>query len=206
MDESSVAINKQPEKNDKLKITFMQGIVSEGVMLILAVAFIFGRSVSPSYFGQLSAFESLIYGTVGGVILYIALALPYSLSNSFIDDLRYHCDQLKYSFDQMPLWQLACIALSAGIAEEFLFREVLQTWLVGELSVVRGIALASLAFGLAHFISIPYVTLTMLMGVLLGWLYHVTGSLVLVMTIHAVYDFIALYVIKYKPELIKIYR
>ena len=100
----------------------------------------------------------------------------------------------------MAYWQLICLAMAAGIAEEFLFREVLQTWLVDTTGVVAGVIIASVAFGFAHAISIPYIILTFVIGLALGILYEYTGSLVLVIVIHAVYDAIAFTMIRYRPE------
>ena len=55
-----------------------------------------------------------------------------------------------------------------------------------------GILIASLIFGLAHYLSIAYFIYAFITGIYLGLIYHVTGNLFIVMIIHALYDFIAL--------------
>lgn len=95
----------------------------------------------------------------------------------------------------------ALIALLAGVGEEIFFRGWLQSALSAKFGVVLGILTASLIFGLAHYLSFTYAIYAGLTGVYLGMIYYVTGSLYIVMTIHAVYDFIALiYLIRRKKS------
>lgn len=55
-----------------------------------------------------------------------------------------------------------------------------------------GILIASLIFGLAHYLSITYAVYAFITGIYLGVIYHLSGNLFIVMTMHAVYDFVAL--------------
>jgi membrane protease YdiL (CAAX protease family) len=84
---------------------------------------------------------------------------------------------------------LALIALSAGVGEEMLFRGVLQSSLAAWLGVGWGLTLASVLFGLLHPISIPYVVVTIGVGVYLGGGFLLSGNLLTVMVTHALYDF-----------------
>lgn len=88
---------------------------------------------------------------------------------------------------QCTLLELALVALLAGLGEELLFRGALQP--------VLGLPLASVLFALAHFITPTYAVLTGLMGLYLGWLAEVSGTLWAPIATHALYDFIAFLVV-----------
>ena len=89
-------------------------------------------------------------------------------------------------------WQLAAIAVLAGLGEELLFRGVIQQALQQWLGPWTGLLLASLVFGAAHWVSRAYMVFACLMGLYLGLLYWLSGDLLLAVIVHALYDFLAL--------------
>jgi hypothetical protein len=84
-------------------------------------------------------------------------------------------------------WQIALIALSAGIGEEALFRGVLLPRL-GNVTV-------GLIFGLLHAFTPAYAALAALFGIYLGWLEERIPSLLVPMITHVLYDLVALWVL-----------
>ncbi len=91
------------------------------------------------------------------------------------------------------LADLALISLAAGLAEELLFRGVLQVGIVQYTGWNWfAIVVAAVVFGAAHPISLMYALLAGLIGVYLGWLLHATGNLLTPVVTHAAYDFAAL--------------
>lgn len=99
------------------------------------------------------------------------------------------------------LGDLALISFLAGLGEELFFRGFLQTWLGEHLPGPWPLILASALFGLAHAITVAYVVIAGLIGLLLGWMWEATGSLLGPITAHAVYDFLALaYVMKLRAS------
>ncbi len=98
-------------------------------------------------------------------------------------------------FKNASLPQLALLSALAGLGEEALFRGVLQTWLAQHLGDAGGLVLASIVFGLAHFINRSYALLATLIGLYLGWLYLTSGNLLLPVIAHGLYDFVALIVL-----------
>jgi len=96
-------------------------------------------------------------------------------------------------FRDCAAYELLLIAVMAGLGEELFFRGFLQQWLIERAGVWVGLAVASLAFGALHLLSITYAALATLVGAFLGWLCLASGNLVAAITAHAVYDFIALW-------------
>jgi membrane protease YdiL (CAAX protease family) len=88
--------------------------------------------------------------------------------------------------------ELAGIAILAGVAEEFLFRGVMQVGLGRVLPDGLALTITSVAFGLAHFLTPTYALLAFLAGAYLGALFLLQGNLLVPMVAHALYDFIAL--------------
>lgn len=76
------------------------------------------------------------------------------------------------------------ISLWAGLAEELLFRGLLQQ--------LWGVTAASLIFGLLHALTFGYFLLATAMGFFLGGLLHSTGNLLVPVAVHALYDIFAL--------------
>ncbi|WP_254506757.1 CPBP family intramembrane glutamic endopeptidase [Anatilimnocola floriformis] len=94
------------------------------------------------------------------------------------------------------LWQLLIVALAAGIGEEVLFRGLIQAGLAALLpnsfALVGSLLIASVLFGLCHYLSNTYFALATLAGAYFGLLMLVSGSLLPAIIAHALYDFIAL--------------
>ena len=93
--------------------------------------------------------------------------------------------------------QLALIGVLAGVSEEWLFRGFLQSWLVGLFDFEGwtphlGIILAAICFGALHGLSWVYFLMTFAMGLLFGYVYQASDSLMLVVVWHGFYDVLAL--------------
>jgi membrane protease YdiL (CAAX protease family) len=100
-------------------------------------------------------------------------------------------------FAKATLYELACVALAAGVGEELLFRGFLLEALTRHLDADAWggwlpLVLSSLMFGVVHYVSGTYLVLATLVGAYLGLMVIVSGSLWVPMTTHAVYDFVAL--------------
>ena len=103
-------------------------------------------------------------------------------------------------------YDLAAVSIVAGVGEEMLFRGLLQgivaVWVGPPWGAWVGLAVASVAFGLVHPITRMYAVMAGLIGLYLGWLWIISGNLLVPITTHAVYDFLALvYLVKIRePE------
>jgi len=93
----------------------------------------------------------------------------------------------------VPLFRNATVF---DLGEEMLFRGLLQAWVAdhtgAEYGVYIGLAVASVVFGLCHFVTPTYALLAGLVGIYLGWLLIVTENLAAPVVCHAAYDFVAL--------------
>jgi uncharacterized protein len=106
---------------------------------------------------------------------------------------------LAQAFGGWSWLQIGMVALLAGVAEELLFRGVLQTLLASWLGPVAALLLASLLFGLCHSVTRAYVVLVTVVGVYFGGLWLWTGNLLVPMVAHGVYDLVALgYCLKWR--------
>jgi len=83
---------------------------------------------------------------------------------------------------------IAILAASAGLGEELLFRGVLQPRM--------GLVAASIVFGLLHPFTPAYAVIAGLLGAYMGWLADRTGMLLVPVVAHAVYDAVALMILR----------
>ena len=96
---------------------------------------------------------------------------------------------------------LAVISILAGLGEELLFRGVAQHQIAvaigGTAGPWAGLILASMLFGLMHWVTFGYAVLATAIGVYLGWLWMATGNLLTPVVTHALYDWVILvYLVK----------
>jgi CAAX protease family protein len=99
-------------------------------------------------------------------------------------------------------YEIAVLALVAGIGEEFLFRGAVQPliekWTASTgWGWLAGLILSNVIFGLLHFITPTYAVLAGLMGVYFGLLLDATGTSNLLAPIlaHGLYDYLAFLVL-----------
>ena len=99
-------------------------------------------------------------------------------------------------FGGASILQLAVVALAAGVGEELLFRGLIQAGLSrligGPHATLVGLLLASVVFGVCHWLDTTYAVLAALAGAYFGWLLLATGSLWTPIVAHTSYDFLAL--------------
>lgn len=89
------------------------------------------------------------------------------------------------------LWAIATAVIAAPIIEEYIFRGVLQRSFIGATgSVLGGIALSALIFGLIHIIPQQIIS-AFFAGLVLGTIFYLTHSLFTVIIIHALNNGIA---------------
>jgi hypothetical protein len=98
-------------------------------------------------------------------------------------------NDIKVIFSEAKLPDLCFISVFAGLAEELLFRGVIQ--------VKLGIVGASIIFGLLHFITPAYCVIATIMGFCLGFLFQYYDSLLIPIQLHFIYNLGALIYLRY---------
>jgi membrane protease YdiL (CAAX protease family) len=181
------------------------------VFIIIAVFFEAGLAPLSLVLGWLLGYRPLESFTWSAkdALLGVVAAIPLILL--FLAILRWpigplarvknFCDTEVVPMLEKSSWsEIALMSFSAGVAEEMLFRGVLQASLSAWLGVPWGLGLASLLFGLMHPISIAYMVITAILGLYLGAVWYVGENLLTVMITHALYDFAALaYLLRIRP-------
>jgi membrane protease YdiL (CAAX protease family) len=103
---------------------------------------------------------------------------------------------LPQMFAGASVLQLAVVSLAAGVGEELLFRGLVQGGLSRLIGDPAGpwiaLAVASLLFGVCHWLNTTYAVAAALAGLYFGLLFWLTGSLWTPLVAHAAYDFLAL--------------
>lgn len=175
-------------------------IVFEGGLGIvgLALAWLFGISVLEQFSWRPIALAQGLVATLPLMFVFVWLVrselqpvreIRRLLERTLLPVLR-PCTKL----------ELAIIAISAGVGEEVLFRGYLQAHLqslAGSVAILIAAPafsawiVASVLFGLAHWITPAYGLIATWMGMYLGWLWMQTGNLVVPIVAHAVYDYFA---------------
>jgi uncharacterized protein len=97
--------------------------------------------------------------------------------------------EIKAVFASTTLVDICLISLWAGVAEELLFRGVIQAkW---------GLVAASILFGVLHFVTPAYALVAFVIGIYIGLVHHFFQSLLIPIQLHAIYDFGALIYLRY---------
>ena len=158
------------------------------------MAWALGRWIGISPLEEIQpSFGALIWGVVATVPLGLGLAWMLTTSWSPIRRLvALVTEQIGPALAGCSVAQLALLAVAAGVSEEVLFRGVVQTGLARAVPAGLALIMASTAFGLVHFASRAYAVVAGVIGVYLGTLLLVQGSLVSPIITHALYDFVAL--------------
>ncbi|RMH59753.1 MAG: CPBP family intramembrane metalloprotease [Candidatus Hydrogenedentota bacterium] len=140
--------------------------------------------------------DAVLLGFAGTLPLVLALAIEYRYPGPLRETLESIEEFLLPVIQAAALWELLFVSLLAGVCEEFFFRGVMQSGFTQYNGVVAGIILSSLAFGAAHLVTPGYGLAAALLGTWLGACFHFTGNLLVPILQHALYDFIALLVLR----------
>lgn len=148
-----------------------------GVIVVVAVAVLFvvdrPLAAHPAPWLELSTGPRLFVSIVAALLL---AGATIAMTRFIVRRFRW-AKELHVGFREVlgliTSTEIAVFALTSGIAEELLFRAVLQPWL--------GLPVAAILFGVVHIGPgkrfLPWTGFAIVMGFLLGALYQLTGSI-----------------------------
>lgn len=155
-------------------------------------------------FSEVAVLQGLL-GTLPLLLLFLALQFAPMKSLQTIRELL--AETLVSRLIGLHWTDLLILSAIAGVAEELLFRGVLQPWLEGLIGLSAGLWVSSLVFGLVHAITPVYAILATLVSVYLGLSldYGGTRNVLTPIVIHGAYDFFAFLMIvhQYKTQYLK---
>jgi len=176
-------------------------VLPSAIMILVLGVFLSWFYAPWEWLGRL-AWASIPYGVVLGVALYLLGFMVFCSRWTQTVAMHELLTTLHQLFKRFTWFQILVISLLAGIGEELLIRAVLQSFLIEGLGVFWGITCASIVFGILHFMTKTYVVLTFALGLLFGVAFYYSGSIVLVMVGHTVYDIIAFAMIVKFPHML----
>jgi membrane protease YdiL (CAAX protease family) len=131
----------------------------------------------------------------------LGLAIIHYCPIRFLEPMKKFVEEkLHPLFRGSSTFELLLLSLMAGFGEELLFRWCLQGGLTSVLvpfagaptATLIGLLIASVAFGMCHWINSSYAVTTFVIGLFLGLTMIWSGSFLVPAIAHALYDFIAL--------------
>jgi membrane protease YdiL (CAAX protease family) len=140
--------------------------------------------------------RDILIGTAGAAIPFALFVFSLSEKGKAIPIIRSLrktiTGDIRTLFASTTFIDICLISIVAGLAEELLFRGVIQAkW---------GILAASILFGLLHSVTPAYILFAIAIGFYIGLLYHIFQSLLIPIQLHCIYDFGALIYLRYRVK------
>ena len=171
-------------------------VLTEGGLGVLAVLIGWALGLNPLELVT-GEWHALVWGVLAALPMLLAVALSEHLAFWPFADIADVVDRLlRPLFSKTSILHLAVISALAGIGEELMFRGLIQEglarWIGEPMGVWIGLVVASVLFGMLHPMNSAYILLATAMGFFLGGLWIATENLLVPITTHAVYDFLAI--------------
>jgi len=195
---------EQPDHLDRGTFLNLAAVVEAGLLLL---AWLFGWLAGIDILSDVHInFSGLAWGVAATIPLFALFLLAMQLPWKPLRRVRQLLLELLGPSLALCKWyDLVLLAALAGVCEELMFRGFLQTWLIRVTADVpglgdgwiAGVALTSILFGLAHWVTPTYGWTVMVMGVYLGLLPHCTdrSNLVIPIVTHGLYDYLAFLIV-----------
>lgn len=171
--------------------------VFEGGLIVVAYLWGWWLEIDPLASFSWRA-DAISLGLLGTLLLLTFFGAFYRLPMPGLHRIkRLLIDTLGVLLSACRWYELAYVAILAGVGEEILFRGLLQPWLEGIWGWFPALLISNLLFGLAHSVTPLYTVLAAVTGMYLGWLLDAGGerNLLVPMVVHAAYDLAAFFVV-----------
>ncbi|HLQ84296.1 MAG TPA: CPBP family intramembrane glutamic endopeptidase [Pseudogracilibacillus sp.] len=182
-------IVRQLSSNDLKKSVLYTQIIIFFISIILSL-FLFNSFTDWVKLFDFDILMIIYYGVIpAGIVIFIDLVIDKYIPNHYIDDGGIN----NKLFKNQSVLSIFIIALIVSIAEELLFRGVLQT--------VFGYVFASSLFAIIHirYLKKPILLISIIgLSFYIGYLFEITQNLLVTMTAHFLIDFILGLIIKFR--------
>jgi len=165
----------------------------EGGLLVFAFALGWALSVDPLAHWDIEV-SAVVWGVLGTAPLYGLFIVGYRAPQAGMRVIKdFLIEKLGPYLSACRVSDLLYLGLLAGVAEEVLFRGVLQPWFEENWGWWGGLVISNLIFALVHWVTPLYGLLAGITGVYLGLSLDATGqrNVVVPTLIHGIYDFLA---------------
>ena len=190
------------------------GILVEGGLACLALAMswfgLFDHDQRLAELDQGHLIQALVWGLLALLPLMGYLVLFHYWSPRFYEPMRRTVDErVRPMFSGTTYFELLLISLMAGLGEELFFRWCIQGGItsllepsIGSIAAIGiGLAVASLLFGICHWVNATYAIVTLFAGLFLGAVMVWSGTWLAPALAHAAFDFAALiYIVNSKTR------
>ncbi|MBD0381257.1 CPBP family intramembrane metalloprotease [Paenibacillus sp. WST5] len=145
----------------------------------------------------------ILIAWIGLTVVLPAILLPFV--KQLREKVSENYDSKLYPVTGKQQFMFIFVAITVGICEEIIFRGFLQHYAVElGLSELWSFVIISVIFGAGHFLQgLSGVISSTIFGLIMGYLYFVTGSLFVPIIVHIVYDAKVIYMTRFiqkKPE------
>ena len=201
------------ETNQEVNLVWVGLIVEGGLVLVALVLAYFGLFDHQQYLREIDAQnwkDAFLYGSAATVPLLLFLAIFHFFPTNLLQPMREFVEQKLYPlFRGSTITELLLLSVMAGFGEELLFRwsiqggiaTLLQESAGDQLAMAIGLGVASILFGLCHWVNSSYGLTTLAVGVYLGLTMIWTGTFLVPAVTHTIYDFVALmYIVRMNPQ------
>lgn len=198
-------VDRHPELRRRF---YVQGMLSQWLLLVPLAVIVFGLGWSGPVLGLQAPANLWLWGPIALVLILLIYAQVFAMRRltRTADGIGQLRESLAGPLHMLPrtaleraLW--VPLSLTAGVCEEVLYRGFLPAYLVHVfpgVSLLLGVIIAAVLFCIGHFyvlISVGRFSQKManvlgigVIGLVFGFLYYFTGSLLLPIIVHALLD------------------
>lgn len=131
-----------------------------------------------------------IVSIIGAILLMMAAKFAIGIPMEFIPGYESMLDGYIDTFGNLGVLTMLIAATIGPVAEEVIFRGMIQKGLMRNYTSIFAIVFSSVIFGVIHMIPIQVVS-AMIMGLVLAWIYYKTKSLWIPIIVHVINNSIA---------------
>ncbi|MDC0357341.1 CPBP family intramembrane metalloprotease [Oligoflexia bacterium] len=180
-------------------------LIGEGLIVAVSVLLVYWRQINLSITFSIATVSSGVLATVPLLIINFLILEKLARSQKFAVYRKFKEEIIRPLCSNLSPSSIFIVALASGFAEELFFRGVLNTELFQFMSQGLAITVSSLLFAYVHFIGLlktywPLVIFYFIFGAYFSYLALYTDNLLPCMLTHGVYNFIAMWYVRYVDQ------